>query len=145
MSNKLIVAVVTTTAILVTVLLCQGIFARQLQTGFILEHEADIAVEEPGPHKGGGATTGHRFFAKATDSKLQFTKRILHPGAAIGYHLQKEEEIYYIVTGNGEMKMNGDSFPVTAGDAILTHAGSFHGLKQTGEKDLVVIINYLKK
>lgn len=145
MKNKLIAAALTTTVILVTALLCQGLFARQQQTGFILEHEADIAVNEPGPHKGGGETTAHKFFAKASNSKLQFTKRILHPGSAICYHLQKEEEIYYIVSGNGEMKMNGDFFSVMAGDAILTHAGSFHGLQQKGEKDLVLIINYEKQ
>lgn len=131
--------------LLFAVFLYSGLQARQQQTGFMLEHEAAIAVNEPGPHKGGGHTIAHKFFAKATDSRLQFTKRILQPGAAIGYHLQKEEEIYYIVSGNGIMQMNGELFPVTAGDAILTYAGSSHGLKQTGTADLVVIINYQKK
>lgn len=123
-------------------------FARQRelqQTGYILEHEKNIAVNEPGPHNGGGNSTAHKFFKAATTSKLQFTKRILHPGSAIGYHLQKEEEIYYIVSGTGEMTMNGDIFTVTTGDAILTLPGNSHGLKQTGKDDLVVIINYEKK
>ena len=120
-------------------------FGKQKQQGYILEHEKDIAAAEPGPHKGGGNTTGHRFFKDAEGSKLQFTKRLLHPGSAIGYHLQKEEEIYYIASGTGEMSMNGETFPVKAGDAILTLAGSSHGLKQTGPGDLVVIINYERK
>ena len=115
------------------------------QAGYILEHEKDIAVDETGPHQGGGNTTAHKFFKAAVDSKLQFTKRILHPGSAIGYHLQKEEEIYYISSGTGEMSMNGTTFMVQAGDAILTLPGSSHGLKQTGKEDLVVIINYEKK
>ena len=120
--------------------------ARQQQTpGYILERETDIAATEPGPHKGGGQTTGHRFFKTAAGSRLQFTKRVLHPGSAIGYHLQKEEEIYYIASGTGEMTMNGEKFMVQPGDAILTLAGSSHGLKQTGTQDLVVIINYEKK
>jgi mannose-6-phosphate isomerase-like protein (cupin superfamily) len=121
------------------------VMAKQNQTGYILENEKDIAAAETGPHKGGGNTTAHRFFKSATDSKLQFTKRILHPGSAIGYHLQKEEEIYYIASGTGEMAMNGQYFPVKAGDAILTHPGNSHGLKQTGDEDLVVIINYQRK
>jgi mannose-6-phosphate isomerase-like protein (cupin superfamily) len=135
---------------IVTVSFFAGIFVsavarHKMQEGYILEHEKEIAAAEPGPHKGGGTTTGHRFFKSATDSKLQFTKRILHPGSAIGYHLQKEEEIYYIASGTGEMSMNGKSFAVKGGDAILTFAGSSHGLKQTGSEDLVVIINYEKK
>ena len=115
------------------------------QPGYILEHENDIAVSEPGPHKGGGTTVGHKFFKSATTSKLQFTKRLLKPGSAIGYHLQKEEEIYYIVSGTGEMTMNGETFSVQTGDAILTLGGSSHGLKQTGKDDLIMIINYERK
>jgi len=119
--------------------------AKQQQPGFIVEHEKDIAKEEPGPHKGGGSTTAYKFFAGATNSKLQFTKRVLHKGAAIGYHLQKEEEIYYIVAGKGIMTMNGEKFNVSEGDGILTLPGSSHGLQQDGDQDLVIIINYEKK
>ncbi|MEO6612463.1 MAG: cupin domain-containing protein [Chitinophagaceae bacterium] len=121
-------------------------FARRSpQAGYILEQEKDIAVNEPGPHQGGGNSTAYKFFKAATGSKLQFTKRILHAGSAIGYHLQKEEEIYYIAAGTGEMSMNGGSFMVKTGDAVLTLPGSSHGLKQTGTGDLVVIISYEKK
>lgn len=125
------------------------VFARntknQQDPGYILDHEKEIAQQQPGPHDGGGTTTAHNFFAKAADCKLVFRKRILHPGSSIGYHLQKEDEIYYIVSGTGEMKMNGKTFPVTTGDAILTRPGSSHGLTQTGKEDLVIIINYEKK
>ena len=110
--------------------------------GFILEHEKDIAREQPGPHNGGGLSTAYSFFANAPGFKLAFRKRALHQGAAIGYHLQKEDEIYYVLSGTGEMEMNGKSFPVTAGDAILTRPGSSHGLKQTGKDDLVIFIVY---
>lgn len=59
--------------------------------------------------------------------------------------MQKEEEIYYIISGKGEMTMNNQTFEVNAGDAILTLPGSSHGLKQTGTEDLVLIINYEKQ
>jgi len=109
---------------------------------YILEHEKDIAKDEAGTHNGGGSTTGYSFFSKADALKMTFRKRVLHPGSSIGYHLQKEDEIYYIVSGTGEMQMNGKTFAVKAGDAILTRPGSSHGLKQTGSDDLVIIINY---
>ena len=109
---------------------------------YILEHENDIAQNEAGTHNGGGSTIGYSFFSKADGLKMVFRKRVLHPGSAIGYHLQKEDEIYYIISGTGEMQMNGKNFPVKAGDAILTRPGSSHGLKQTGKDDLVIIINY---
>ena len=112
------------------------------QQPYILEHEKDIAKNEPGTHNGGGSTVGYSFFAKADSLKLTFRKRVLHPGSAIGYHLQKEDEVYYIISGIGEMQMNGKTFPVRAGDAILTRPGSSHGLRQSGKNDLVIIITY---
>lgn len=115
------------------------------QQGYILEHEKDIAINQPGPHDGGGNTTACNYFSKAATCKLVFRKRALHTGAAIGYHLQEANEIYYIVSGIGEMKMNGETFTVTAGDGILTLPGSSHSLTQKGKEDLVVIINYEKK
>jgi quercetin dioxygenase-like cupin family protein len=112
--------------------------------GYIVEHEQDIAREEPGPHKGGGNTTAYPFFAKADDLPLVFRKRTLRPGSSIGYHLQEKDEIYYIIQGKGEMTMNGKTFSVKAGDAILTRPGNSHGLQPTGKDSLTLLINYNK-
>ena len=120
------------------------LIAKHIADGYILENDVDVAKQEPGTHNGGGVTIGHTFFGKAEDLKLVFKKRILKPGSAIGYHLQKEDEIYYVLDGEGEMQMNGKSFKVTAGDAVLTRPGSSHGLKVIGDKDLTIIINYEK-
>ncbi|HTE01339.1 MAG TPA: cupin domain-containing protein [Mucilaginibacter sp.] len=114
----------------------------QIKQPYVLEHETDIAKTEPGTHNGGGNTTGYSFFANADGLKMAFRKRVLHPGSAIGYHLQKEDEVYYIISGTGEMQMNGKIFPVKTGDAILTRPGSSHGLKQAGSGDLTIIIAY---
>ncbi|MBV9963202.1 MAG: cupin domain-containing protein [Parafilimonas sp.] len=121
-------------------------FAKQKQqSGFMLQHEKDIAKDEPAPHNGGGMSTAFSFFSSAANSKLVFRKRVLHKGAAIGYHLQQQEEIYYIESGTGEITINNQTFNVQPGDAVLTLAGSSHGLKQTGNDDLVVIIDYEKE
>jgi len=111
---------------------------------YILERDAEVAKPGPAPHKGPGRSTGYSFFEKAVGFKQVFRKRVLHSGAAIGYHLQKEDEVYYILSGEGVMQMNGKEFPVKPGDAILTRPGSSHGLKQTGKDDLTLIIVYEK-
>jgi len=112
------------------------------QPGYILERESEIGVEQPGPHEGGGTTTGYSFFASVPDVKFVFRKRVLHPGSAIGYHLQEQDEVYYIVSGAGELTMNGKAFTVKAGDAILTRPDSSHGLKPIGKGDLTLFIAY---
>jgi mannose-6-phosphate isomerase-like protein (cupin superfamily) len=117
--------------------------AQTQQEGYVLEREAAIRHEEPGPHEGGGKTVAYPYFAKVPGLKVAFRKRVLYPGSSIGYHLQEKEEIYYIVQGRGEMNMNGKTFAISAGDAVLTHPGNRHGLKPVGSDSLTVIINYL--
>ena len=110
--------------------------------GFVLERDKEVAKNEPGTHKGGGETIGYSFFSKTPNLKLVFRKRAFKPGSAIGYHLQREDEIYYVLSGRGLMTIDGKEFEVGPGDAVLTRPGSSHGLKQVGKEDLVILINY---
>ena len=116
----------------------------QASEGYIVERDAEVAREEGGPHKGLGRSTGYVFFGKAPDLKFSFRKRVLHPGSSIGYHLQEADEVYYVLSGNGKMRINSKEFLVKPGDAILTRKGSSHGLVQTGDQDLMIIISYEK-
>jgi len=117
---------------------------KQQQEGYILIHEKDIAVQQAGPHDGGGLTTAYPFFADVKDFKMAFRKRVLQPGSSIGYHLQEIDEVYYILAGSGEMKMNGKTFTVNTGDAILTRPGNSHGLKPFNN-GLTLLIAYQLK
>lgn len=124
------------------------VFTSKAQTSdsgkYILERDAQVAKEQPGPHDGGGKTIGYSFFDGVKDFPTAFKKRTLRPGSSIGYHLQQADEIYYILNGTGEMKMNGQTFQVKAGDAILTRPGSSHGLIPTGNQELTLLIVYPK-
>ena len=110
--------------------------------GYVIERDAEIAKNEPGTHNGGGMTIGYSFFAKVPKMGLVFRKRAFHPGSGIGYHEQHEDEIYYVLSGKGEMTVDDKKFEVTPGTAVLTRPGSSHGLKQVGSEDLVILINY---
>jgi len=112
------------------------------QSSSVVEHDSTVARLEPGPHNGGGQSTAYSFFAHAPNLGLVFRKRALHQGAAIGYHRQDEDEIYYIVDGSGELTLDGVKSTVGPGTAILTRSGSSHGLRQLGSDDLVLIIAY---
>jgi mannose-6-phosphate isomerase-like protein (cupin superfamily) len=110
--------------------------------GYIIEHDAHVAKNEPGTHNGGGETIGYSFFANVPKLKLIFRKRALHPGSGIGLHTQTEDEIYYVLSGRGTMTLDGTSVDITPGTAVLTRTGSSHALKQVGGEDLVILINY---
>jgi mannose-6-phosphate isomerase-like protein (cupin superfamily) len=102
--------------------------------GYIIQRESEITISQPGPHDGGGSTSGCTFFEHSAGLDLIFRKRILYPGSTIGFHEQKHDEIYYILKGNGEFNINGKKIPVSTGDAILTRPGNSHGLCQTGKQ-----------
>jgi mannose-6-phosphate isomerase-like protein (cupin superfamily) len=110
--------------------------------GYIVEKDAQVAANESGPHNGGGQTVGYSFFKTTPGLKLVFRKRVLKPGSGIGYHEQKEDEIYYVLSGRGVMTLDGKPVDVGPGTAVLTRPGSSHGLKQVGAEDLVILINY---
>jgi len=133
-------------AVLVTAWLAlrQGPAPMSAQEGYVVQHDSDIAKEEPGPHQGKGRSIGYVFFDKTPGLKFSFRKRVLHPGASIGYHKQSEDEVYYIIGGQGMMTINGHEFEAKRGDAFLTRTGSSHGIEQTGSGDLTIIITYEK-
>jgi mannose-6-phosphate isomerase-like protein (cupin superfamily) len=117
-------------------------FQSRPRGGYIVQRDAEVARSEPGTHNGGGQTTGYSFFAGTPNLKLVFRKRALKPGSGIGYHEQREDEIYYVLSGRGLMTVDDRTFEVGPGTAVLTRPGSSHGLKQSGDEDLVILINY---
>jgi len=112
----------------------------------VIQHDADVAVSQPGPYNGGGQSTGHAFFGNVPNPEIGFRKRVLHPGAAIGYHLHDGsepglgDEVYYVVSGHGELTLDGKKQEVGPGTAILTRLGSSHGFRQQGNEDLVILM-----
>ncbi|PAP77762.1 cupin domain-containing protein [Rubrivirga marina] len=89
-----------------------------------------------------GRYDGLSLFADAPGLEWVFLKRALHSNAAIGYHEQGHDEICYVLSGTGELTMNGSTSMVGPGMAILTRTGSSHGFRQIGEEDLVSLIVY---
>lgn len=132
-------------ALLSTFAFAACVHAGEPRTDSYVENERDIAVEQPGPHEGTGTTTAYPFFDDAEGFETIFRKRALHPGASIGAHLNDKDEIYYILSGEGELMLDGETRAVGPGDAILTRDGSRHALYQRGSEDLVIFIVYRKR
>lgn len=66
---------------------------------------------------------------------------IISPNMTIGNHTHgNNEEIYFIVKGNGTMTTNSETFKVTAGDVIVNSFGDSHGLVNDSNNNIEVFI-----
>lgn len=67
------------------------------------------------------------------------SKIVLDEGGSIGYHLHKDdEEVYFIMSGEGLYSEEGEEVKVGAGDVLLCTRGRSHGLKNTGKGKLIL-------
>ncbi len=63
-------------------------------------------------------------------------------GGQVPWHNQEQEEVYYIVEGEGEMCLGGDRKLVAAGQAVFIPPGVYHQLTNTGDRPMVMIYCY---
>lgn len=92
------------------------------------------------PRGGEGVMIGNEYLRNAgIKSKLSgFNIMNLEPGGAVGFHQHVgNEEIYYIISGNGIARDNDNESAVEAGDLIYTGDGDWHSIKNTGTDMLV--------
>jgi mannose-6-phosphate isomerase-like protein (cupin superfamily) len=64
----------------------------------------------------------------------------LESGKTIEAHVDPMEEIYFILSGEGDMSVGSDTQRVKPGDAIWIPAGSRHSLTNTGQGDCLVLV-----
>ncbi|MGC2658730.1 MAG: cupin domain-containing protein [Bryobacteraceae bacterium] len=63
-------------------------------------------------------------------------------GGQVPWHSQKQEEIYFVLEGEGEMCLGEDRQTLVAGQAVYIPSGVFHQLTNTGETPLRMIYCY---
>lgn len=109
----------------------------------VVVHEKDVMRQEPPPHGAIGMSTAYRISDVVPQPRqMEFRKRILHKGAAIGLHPIAHDEVYYVVSGEGEVTSDGVTQKLTPGMAAYLYDGAVVGIKQVGRKPLTLIISY---
>jgi mannose-6-phosphate isomerase-like protein (cupin superfamily) len=63
-------------------------------------------------------------------------------GGQVPWHNQEQEEIYFIVEGNGEMCLGEERSSISAGQAVYIPSGVFHQLTNTGATPMRMIYCY---
>jgi mannose-6-phosphate isomerase-like protein (cupin superfamily) len=136
-----------TVALAIAVVLGTGLVlaaeqGRHIRNRFFLKHDREVMKVEAGPHDGAGKTTAYRYFDDVKDARVIFRKRALHKGASIGMHVLTHDEVYYVVSGKGELTVDDTTREVSSDTAVFMHEGAAVGIRQVGDADLVVIVSY---
>lgn len=111
-------------------------------TQMIIVNERDVTVDEAPPHGKIGMSTAYRISDVAPQRNMEFRKRSLHVGAAVGEHVISHDEVYYVVSGTGIVASDGEEATLTTGIAAYLFEGANVGIRQTGDAPLVIIISY---
>ena len=127
-------------AVLLAVPVCPGI-AEEARPMVVID-EATTVREEPPPHGAIGMSTAYHISSVVPARTMEFRKRVLHPGAAIGEHPIDHDEVYYVLSGEGEVSADGQTARIGAGMAAYLYAGARVGIRQMGREPLTLIISY---
>jgi mannose-6-phosphate isomerase-like protein (cupin superfamily) len=101
-------------------------------------------IHYPGVHGGKGAIDVKFFFREEEAPKPALLLIYnIPPGASEGVHTHNRgdikmgsfDEFYYILSGRGDMQIDGTTVPVAPGDHIFTPNGVAHGIENTSAKD----------
>ena len=109
----------------------------------VVVREEDVKREEPPPHGNIGMSTAYRISDAAPAPRaMEFRKRVLHKGAAIGLHPISHDEVYYVLSGEGDVTSDGVTQRLKPGMAAYLYKDAVVGIAQVGKKPLTIIVSY---
>ena len=80
----------------------------------------------------------HLFKREELGGKARLLAKVqLQKNCSIGLHPHnEEEEVYYILSGNGMVTDDGKEYAVAPGDAVLTGGGASHSIRNNEDEPL---------
>jgi quercetin dioxygenase-like cupin family protein len=86
--------------------------------------------------------------------KGSWSKMLAHGGASsLGYSVftpgteltsvkHETEEVAYVVSGSGELRLDEEAVPFREGDALHIPADTWHAVANTGDEDVVMVFGF---
>jgi mannose-6-phosphate isomerase-like protein (cupin superfamily) len=109
----------------------------------VVVQEDKVIVREAPPHGAIGMSTAYRISDAAPQPRrMEFRRRVLDVGAAIGEHPISHDEVYYVTAGRGVVVSDGVEAEVGPAMAAYLYEGAVVGIRQVGEEPLSIIIAY---
>jgi oxalate decarboxylase/phosphoglucose isomerase-like protein (cupin superfamily) len=126
-----------------------------MKATFTKDSEATGMIEVAGIHQGKGKGKIKFFWFDGATAPTYFLIYELAPGGSEGTHVHfldnrnKEgsfDEYYYVVSGQGQMELDGKIVPVSSGDHVHTPLEVAHGIENThATEPLRVFLTFIKR
>ena len=71
--------------------------------------------------------------------RYSLAEALVRPGESTAAHRLKNSEVYYIIAGAGEMRVEDETAPVRSGQAVYIPPGAVQSIRNTGNEDLVFL------
>jgi quercetin dioxygenase-like cupin family protein len=78
--------------------------------------------------------------AEGNESSLGYS--VFTPGTVLQPVKHETEETAYVVSGAGELRLDGEAVRFREGDALHIPAGVWHAVANTGEDDVVMVFGF---
>ena len=109
----------------------------------VIVDETETVVREAPPHGEIGMSTAFRISDAAPQPRsMEFRRRVLDVGAAVGEHPISHDEVYYVTAGRGIVVSDGVEAEIGPGMAAYLYNGAVVGIRQIGDEPLSIIIAY---
>jgi mannose-6-phosphate isomerase-like protein (cupin superfamily) len=97
-------------------------------------------------HGGKGSLFRRTLLNNVPNSVFKYVRDIVVPtGATIAEHTHTgDEEIYFVISGNGIMVVDGEECVLGPGSATLTLSGSTHGIRNEAPEELRILVTCAK-
>jgi len=69
----------------------------------------------------------------------------IYPGGEVPRHAHSQEEVYFIVSGQGIIELDGEETAVGPGNYAAILPGQSHSLRNTAKEDMVMLFCYAPK
>lgn len=117
--------------------------SRAAPPAMVVITEGEVMVREAPPHGAIGMSTAYRISDAAPQPRtMEFRRRVLDPGSAIGAHPIGHDEVYYVTAGEGIVVSDGVEARLGPGMTAYLYEGAVVGIRQVGEAPLSIIIAY---
>ena len=124
------------------------------KTAFVKDAEHEGMRNYDRVHEGKGNTGVKYFTFDHAPAPANFMIYDFPPGASEGVHVHRlgnatlgsYDEYYYVVSGSGQMEIDGQIVSVKAGDHVFTPLDVHHGIENTSaSENLKVFLTYIER